>query len=94
MGQEEFEQDFVVVSDEDGNEMELEVIMAFDVDGESYMSFLPADMDEDDPDYGYVILKIEEEDGEEIFVTVDDDAELEKAYDTFIELVANEEEGD
>ncbi len=94
MGGEEFESDFVVVSDEEGNEIELEIIMAFDVDGESYMSFLPADMDEDDPDYGYVILKIVEENGEEIFVTVDDDAELEKAYDTFIELIVNEEEGE
>ena len=92
MGQDEYGSDYVTVSDEDGNQIELEFIMSFDVDDKSYMAFFPADMDEDDPDYGYVILKVVEEGGEEIFVTVDNDDELDKAYDTFITLLLDDEE--
>ncbi|MGI6028257.1 MAG: DUF1292 domain-containing protein [Candidatus Heteroscillospira sp.] len=92
MGQDEFGSDFISVLDEDGNEIELEVIKAFEVGEQEYTAFLPADMDEDDPDYGYIILKNIEEDGEEIFGSVDDDAELEVAYNTFISLLFDDEE--
>lgn len=92
MAQDEFGSDFISVLDEDGNEIELEVIMSFEVDDKSYTAFLPADMDENDPDYGYIILKNLEENGEEIFGSVDDDAELEEAYNTFITLLFDDEE--
>lgn len=92
MGQDDFGNDFVTVSDEDGNEIELELIMSFEVDDKSYMAFFPADMSEDDPDYGYVILKVIEENGEEIFATVDDDEELNSAYDSFITLLMDDDE--
>ena len=92
MGQSEYGSDFISVLDEDGNEIELEVIMSFEVDDQSYTAFLPADMDENDPDYGYIILKNLEENGEEIFGSVDDDAELEDAYNTFITLLFDDEE--
>ena len=92
MGQSEYGSDFISVLDEDWNEIELEVIMSFEVDDQSYTAFLPADMDENDPDYGYIILKNLEENGEEIFGSVDDDAELEEAYNTFITLLFDDEE--
>ena len=92
MAQDELGSDFISVLDEDGNEIELEVIMSFEVDDKSYTAFLPADMDENDPDYGYIILKNLEENGEEIFGSVDDDAELEEAYNTFITLLFDDEE--
>ena len=68
--------------------------MSFEVDDRSYMAFFPADMSEDDPDYGYVILRVIEENGEEIFATVDDDSELEEAYKTFMTLLLDDEEGE
>ena len=92
MGQNEFGSDYITVTDEDGNQLELEFIMSFDVDDRSYMAFFPADMSEDDPDYGYVILKVVEENGEEIFATVDDESELDEAYETFMTLLLDDEE--
>lgn len=35
-------------------------------------------MDEDDPDFGIVLLKIIEENGEELFGSIDDDDELDQ----------------
>ena len=63
---------FITIEDEDGNEFELEQLATMEYNGQEYSAFLPADMDEDDPDYGYIILRIEEENGEELFCSVDE----------------------
>ena len=58
---EDFGSDFVTIIDDEGNEFELEVIESMDYNGHSYMAFLPADMSEDDPDYGFVLLRVVED---------------------------------
>lgn len=77
--------DFISISDEDGNEFELEYLDTFEVNQIKYMAFLPADGNEDDEDYGIIILKVLEENGEEILSTPDDDEELNLAYDAYME---------
>ena len=54
---EEFGSDFITIVDEDGQEIELEVLDTMDYKGKTFMAFLPADMEEDDPDYGMIILR-------------------------------------
>ena len=48
---EAFGSDYLTIEDEDGNEFELEVLNEFELDGQDYLAALPADMDEDDPDF-------------------------------------------
>ena len=49
--------------------------------------------DRDDPDFGIVLLKIIEENGEELFGSIDDDDELDKVYDYYMqEVFADEDE--
>ena len=56
------------------------------------MVFLPADLDENDPDYGYVILR-SVEDGDELdFESVDSDELLEKVYAIFLESLESDED--
>ena len=88
----EFGNDFVTITDDDGNEFELEHLDTAEINGGLYMAFLPADMEEDDDDYGIVILKVIVEDDEELFVTVDDENELEAVFDVFVERMINDEE--
>ena len=88
----EYGNDFITVTDEDGNEIELEHLDTVEVGGEVYMSFLPADMDEDDEDFGMVILKVAVEGEDEIFVTVDDEDVLESVYAVFMERALDEDE--
>ncbi len=57
-----------------------------------YMAFLPTDIDEDDEDYGLIILKVIVEDGEEILGSVDDPDELEEVYELFASVLFDEEE--
>ena len=59
-------------------------------------AFFPAvedEADEESEDYGLVILKSVMENSEELLSTLDDEAELEKIYELFMEqLLADEEE--
>ena len=95
---EEFGPNFVTVTDEEGNDIELEHLDTLEFNGETYMAFFPAqfaDAEEepvDDEEYGLIILKVVREDGEELLATVDDEEELEAVYEQFMELLFSEEE--
>ena len=90
--EEEFGASFITIEDDEGNTFELEHLSTIEFEGSEYMIFLPADMDENDPDYGFIILKVEEIDGEEQFASVDDEAELQRVYDYYMQTVFDEEE--
>lgn len=45
---EEFGPNFITLTDEDGNEIELEYVDAIEVDGQTYMAFFPTVDDEAD----------------------------------------------
>ena len=92
---EEYGADYISLTDEDGNEFELEVLDTIEFEGSTYTVFLPADIDSmstDDHDYGFVILKCVEENGEELYGSVDDEEELERVYEFYMDMV--EEAGD
>lgn len=95
---EEFGPTFVTVTDDEGNEIELEHLDTLEVDGTTYMAFFPAqfaDAEEepvDDEEYGLIILKVIKENGEELLSTVDDEDELQSVYEQFMETLFNEDE--
>lgn len=89
---EDFGASFITIEDDEGNEFELEHLSTLEFEDEEYMVFLPADMDEDDPDYGFIILQVEEIDGEEQFASVDDEDKLQRIYEYYMETVFAEEE--
>ena len=89
----EFGSDFVTIVDDEGNEFELEVIESMDYNGSTYMAFLPADMSEDDPDYGFILLRVVvDENGDEVFESIDDEDELQDVYERFMVLLYDDEE--
>lgn len=90
---EEYGSDFITITDDDGQEFELEVLDTMDYNGQTFMAFLPADMDENDPEYGMIILRVvTDENGEELFESVDDEAELNDVYEHFMVLLFDDEE--
>ena len=92
---EEFGPDFITITDEDGNDIELELVDALEHNGQTYMAFYPAideDSDEDGEEYGLVILKSIVENGEELLSTLDSDEELNEVYDLFMERLLEDEE--
>ena len=86
------ENDYFTLTDEEGNELEFEVIAQCERDGERYFAMIPVeDEAKNDSDIcEYIILKLAEEDGEEVLVTVDDDDELDDVADYFDDLFSQE----
>lgn len=96
---EEFGPDFVTITDEDGNEFELEHVDTIEYKGQVYMAFFPADTDDkedtgEEDEEGLIILKVIVENGEEQLSTLDSEEELEEVYDQFMEHLFQEEETD
>ena len=93
---EEFGPTFVTITDDDGNEIELEFVDALEHEGQKYMAFFPAETEDsdEDPDTGLVILKVIVENGEELLSTPDSDEELQMVYDLFMESLFDDEDQD
>ena len=81
---EAFGDDFITITDEDGKEYELEVLASVEYNGATYLGVCPADQDETD-EIEVSILKVTEEDGEEILVAVTDEDELQAVYDLLLQ---------
>ena len=82
------------LTDEEGGSYEVEVVGELGVNGEDYVVFLPADMDETDPDYGLIILHSVEENGEETFESVDDEDLLNTLYEIYMARLMEDEDDD
>ena len=93
---EEYGPDFISVTDEDGNEFELEHVDTIEYNGQVYMASFPADTgeEENDEDTGLIILKVVDVDGEEQLSTLDSEEELEEVYDQFMEQLFQDEDAD
>lgn len=86
---------FIDLTDEEGNNFKLEIVGDVEYEGDLYRVFLPTDMDEEDPDYGFIILKSVQNGDEELLDSVDDEELLEKVYALYMEEVfAEEDAGD
>ncbi len=101
--EENFGPDFITVTDEDGNDFELELVDTLEHKGITYYAMFPAveedeatgqpkDVDADDEEYGLVIMKGIEENGEELLSTLDSDEELDEVYELFMERFFQDEE--
>ena len=87
--------DLITITDPEGNDYELEHLDTIEMDNAFYLAFLPTDLDEEDPDYGIVILKCDGAPDMGADLYVPDDEEAERAYDIFMERLfddADEEE--
>ncbi|HOP10071.1 MAG TPA: DUF1292 domain-containing protein [Oscillospiraceae bacterium] len=93
---EDYGNDFVTLTDEEGDEYEFEIVRELDVDGEHYAALLPVCTDEncDHEDEDVYIVRVIEEDGEEIFEIIEDDAEFERVSTAFEAAFAEDDESE
>ena len=87
--------DVIELTDEDGETTRFEYITTIDHEGELYIALMPIeDEEEADDENGYVVfMKIEQDDeGEDIYVSVDDDALVDALFEKLTQLLDEEEE--
>ena len=84
---EEEEEVIVLVDDRTGKEVEFSLLAMLEVDGTTYAYLEPIDEVEGFEDGDILINRVEfGDDGDEKFLPVDDDAELDKAFEAFDEM--------
>lgn len=88
---EEFGNNYVVLTDEDGNEQEFQHIDTVEMDGGTYLAFIPAELAVED-EAEVVILQVVEEDGEEILASVEDDEVADRVYQIVLEHIEEDDE--
>ena len=85
MNMEEYEPEMVSLYDEDGDEIQLELLDVIDYEGESYAVMLPPDDNE------VVIMLLEElNDEEDVYAPVEDDDTLTAVFEAFKEKYKDE----
>lgn len=87
--------DFITLTDEDGNEVELEHLDTMEYNGETYMAFIPAYENSEeiiDDSAELIVLRVDNSTKEEMLVTVDDEELLQKVFDLFVERLEAEDE--
>lgn len=82
----EFTPELFELIDEHGNKRNFELVDAAELNGEQYFAMLPAIEDENflNTNLELIILKVIEENGEEVLASIDDDNEFEEVYNYFI----------
>lgn len=89
---EDYDPDIITLSDDEGKEYTFEVLDAIETDEARYLALLPVYEDPQkllDDSGELVIVKVDEEDGEEFFSEIEDDDEYETIADAFIDRLQN-----
>ena len=82
--------EIIELTDDDGNVTRFEYMTTIDYEGELYVALMLADEEEEDEEEegNVVILKIEQdENGEDIYVSIEDEALADAVFQKFLEMV-------
>jgi len=80
------------ISDEEGNNYQIEHLCSLEHNGAYYMAFVPADIPETDERYGLLFMRsVEGDDGESYLETLTEEEEAE-VHDKFMELLYGDED--
>ena len=80
----EMENNILTFQDEDGNDVELEIIDAFEISETQYVALVSVEEPAEDQEEEVFIMRIEEdENGDEVLLTIEDDEEFDRVADAF-----------
>ncbi len=74
--------DILTLTDEEGNEVNFEIIDAVENEGKTYVLLVPAEAAEDD-EVEVIMLRVEDNGEEDVLVTVDDEDEFNAIAELF-----------
>lgn len=90
------EREFFTLTDEDGNEVEFELVGVTEYKGKTYYAMIPADaaekaQEDESAICEYVILRAEQGEGDEFTLdTIEDDEEFDDVADLFDDMFSEE----
>lgn len=88
---EEEEEVIVLLDESTGEEVEFSLLAMLEVDGKTYAYLEPVEEVEGFEDGDLLINRVEfDENGEELYLPIDDDDEIDKAFEAFDEMYAKQ----
>jgi len=90
----DMERDNIVeLIDDEGNEVDFEHLMTLEYEGNSYICLVPVEPMEDVAEDELVILRIEtDEEGNDMYATIESDDELDAVFEKYLEIVEADED--
>jgi len=83
----------IALVDDEGAEVVFEHIMTFEYKENVYIALVPQDGEGDADEEDVVFLRVEPDaNGEDMYVTIEDDTELENVYLEFVQILDEDEE--
>ncbi len=89
---EEFGADYITITDDDGKEYEMEILSRFEYEGQEFIALTPAGSDDEEQSLEVNILRIVEDNGEELLEPIADEDELQNVFDYLMDQVFDDEE--
>lgn len=83
---EELSENIVTLVDDEGNEVDFDLLMAFDYEKKRYIALLPMEQVEGVGEDEVILLEVAKENGEETYVPIENPVLLNEVFETFIEL--------
>ncbi len=83
--------DYITVTDEEGNEYALEHLDSLEHNDVTYMAFATAETADED-EVEVVVFRVVEEDGEEVFESIEEEDLLSEVYALFMERLEQADE--
>lgn len=93
---EEMQENIIELTDEDGNNVEFEILMTFDYGDNFYAAMVPAcdcgcEECEEEEEEEVLLMRVEEDGEEDVFYPIEDDEELENVWQEFLKIYYEEE---
>jgi len=89
------EEDVVILTDEDGNEVRFLHIMTFDFEDSFYVALTPEEsVDGIEPGEVLLLEIVEDEDGDDCYVPIEDEAKLDRVWEEFERLYYEDDDED
>ena len=87
------QENIIELFDDEGNELKFEHLMTLEHKGHTYICLAPAEPMDDVAEDEMVIMRIEsdEETGEDVYATIDDEAELDEVFEEYLKIAEADE---
>lgn len=83
----------ITLTDEDGREAEFDIITKIDIKDKEYLIAVPLEPGKEEKDNEAIVLRIDDDDnGEEVFCTVEDDDEFQAVCEAYKSLFSDDKE--
>ncbi|HHT86355.1 MAG TPA: DUF1292 domain-containing protein [Clostridiales bacterium] len=77
----------VILKDEAGNDVHFDHVLTFKYEGEKYIALLPLDEVEGIGEDEVLLLRIDNQNGEDVYKTIENEVLLEEVFDEFMRLL-------